>query len=352
MPKKLKIEYVKQYVSEISNGRCIVLSETYVNDTTELQLQCECGEVFQRKFSKIRSCNGMLCCRKCSLEKVSQKYRTDMQEVIEYINSTGCEYLDGEYKNNNSKLHIKCKCGNGMYKTFAKFKVGQQRCDKCYRKWLSESKIKFPIEEAKRLLAEREYTIVDEEQYKDGSTPIKCRCNKGHEFDVKIALMVAGHSGCSKCAQLNSRGFTNPHYIDGRSSVADCLRDTCNTWKKECKERYGNVCAVTGAESQRLTVHHLNSFSKLVEKASEETNVPVLKTISDYEDIDDFYRLKDKVFELNQKEEGIPLIRKVHSEFHKHYGSSDNTEKQFNEFLQLYYNTDLKEIKKKLMRKA
>lgn len=352
MPRKLTIEYVKQFVSEKSNGNSIVLDDIYVNDSTPLKIECRCGRVFERKFAKIRSSTRPVLCKECNSQINRENYRDSIDYVIEYINSTGCKYLGGEYINSSSKLHLECQCGNEMYKSFAKFKKGQQRCDECYRKWLAESKRKYPLETAKKLLSKRGYSIIDESKYIDAQKPIRCKCKRGHEFDVKITLMIRGNSGCSKCAQLNSRGIKNPHYIDGRSSVVDCLRDTCNTWKKECKERYGNVCAVTGEKPHRLVVHHLKSFSRLVEKASKETGVPILKTISDYEDINDFYKLKDKVFEFNQSEEGIPLTKKVHLEFHKKYGKENNTKKQFNEFLQLYYNTNLREIRKKMVRKA
>ena len=352
MPQKLKIEYVKQFVSEKSNGKSKVLDEFYINSTTPLRIECRCGCVFERKFAKIRNSTRPVVCNKCNSQITSENYRNNIDYVIEYINSTGCVYIDGEYKNNNSRLHIRCLCGNDMYKTFGKFKSGQQRCFECYRKQFAESKIKFSLEEAKMLLSEREYTMVDETEYKNGYTPVKCRCKNNHEFEVKISYLIRNQSGCAKCAQIKSRGKTNPHYIDGRSSVVDCLRDVCNTWKKKCKERYGNACAVTGEKPQRLVVHHLNSFSQIVAKASEETKVPVLKTIADYDDINDFYRLKDKVFELNQKEEGIPLAKKVHLEFHKKYGRENNTEKQFDEFLQLYYHTNLKDVRAKMVRKA
>lgn len=54
------------------------------------------------------------------------------QEVKEYIESYGCELLSEKYVNNETKLRIKCKCGNIFKKSYINFKHGGQRqCVKC-----------------------------------------------------------------------------------------------------------------------------------------------------------------------------------------------------------------------------
>lgn len=108
-------EYVKNYINEKSNGECQLLSTEYVNSTTPLALKCKCGNVFHSNFNKLR--NSLFICKNCRNELASKRYRTKLEDVIEYINNTGCEYISGEYKNNSSLLTIKCNCGNLFQKT-------------------------------------------------------------------------------------------------------------------------------------------------------------------------------------------------------------------------------------------
>ncbi|MCA1025661.1 HNH endonuclease [Cytobacillus kochii] len=44
-----------------------------------------------------------------------------IQEIEEYFASHECELLDKEYKNNNTKIHFKCKCGNTDLLTWREF---------------------------------------------------------------------------------------------------------------------------------------------------------------------------------------------------------------------------------------
>ena len=46
----------------------------------------------------------------------------------------------------------------------------------------------------------------------------------------------------------------------------------------------------------------------------------------------------------HEKRTGILISSRIHSDFHKEYGSKNNTQEQFNEFLQLKYNTCLGKI--------
>ena len=345
MPKKLTIEYVKGFVKNKTEGKCEVLSEKYVNNSTPLRIRCGCGKTFERNFNKLREREIM--CIDCSRERNSRKFRNNLDDVIQNINSSGCKYISGKYKNNQSVLTIQCRCGNIFQKSYAKFCTGQDRCPKCGNKSLKIKKTKYDIDFVKKELAKKGYSILDEKEYKDNMTPFRCICKRGHFVNIKFLYFLRKESGCAKCAAIDNRNKRNWNYKDGRCNVADLLRDVSNPWKKEIKKSYGNVCAITGKNAERLSVHHLYSFNKLVKEASVETGVPVLEKLSDYDNQDDFYILKDELKRINDSQEGIPMLRKIHNQFHSEYGKQDNTPEQFDQFLKDHYNTNLQNIREK-----
>lgn len=66
----------------------------------------------------------------------------------------------------------------------------------------------------------------------------------------------------------------------------------------------------------------------------------------DYND-GEFEILKKSVISKHDLKNGIPMMRKIHNQFHRIYGKGNNTEEQFDEFLKEYYNTDLSTIQEK-----
>lgn len=73
-------------------------------------------------------------------------------------------------------------------------------------------------------------------------------------------------------------------------------------WRKAVFLRDNFTCQKTGTKGGKLEAHHINNFS-------------------------DFPELRTSI------ENGITLSKKVHREFHKIYGSSNNTKEQLIEFL-------------------
>lgn len=349
MPKRLTIEYVKEFVRDKTNGECEVLSSDYVNIETPLLIKCKCGNIFERPFHKLRDREIM--CIECSRNSVSKNYRANINDVIAKINATGCEYLSGEYINNQSVLTIKCRCGNVFKKSYAKFSTGQDRCPECGKEALRQSKIKYSIDDVKRELAKKGYEIVDESEYIDCTSDIKCRCENGHVFTLKFYVYIAGHAGCKQCANNNLKSSKHWNYQGGETEVIDGIRKRLNSWKQDVKAVYGNRCAVTGAESKRLVVHHLISFDDIVKEVCNELGIELKEKIKDYDDYATYDLLKEKVAEKHNIKMGLPISQSVHLKFHRKYTKHNNTPEQFDEFLKDNYNTCLSDIQRKVNEK-
>lgn len=326
MPKKFTYQQVKNYVNEI--GESILLSCDYENSATPLSFQCKCGNKFNRTFAKFLYCKQYIC-PTCARKNQAEKQKAPLQEIKEFISKSGCEYVSGEYKNNNSPLTIKCFCGNTFVKDFSHFKRGQNRCPQCGNKALKKARTKYSLEKAKDMLQKRGYALLENE-YIDCQTPMRCTCEKGHEFTIKLAYFMNGHSGCKLCANESLKGENHYNYKGGESEVIDYFRKHLKEWKMTVAKKYNYVCALTGSKKD-CVVHHIISFNTILKEACEETNLSLRQKIKDYTK-EEFERLEKAVMDKHTIDNGVLLQRKVHNRFHAIYGKGNNTKEQFLEF--------------------
>ena len=123
MAKKLTYQDVKQYVESFGY---ILLSNEY-NPKEKILVQCDKGHIYEVKFYSFK--NGSRC-PKCKSEKQREMFSFNYDYVKEYIENFGYELLSEEYVNNRTKLLIQCDKGHIYETTFDNFKSGR-RCRRC-----------------------------------------------------------------------------------------------------------------------------------------------------------------------------------------------------------------------------
>lgn len=120
--KPLSYDYVKEYIEGFG---CELLSEVYEGAHSKLKIKCHCGEIFEKSFNDFKHHNQNQC-KICSGNKLSY------EEVKSYIEGFGCELISETYEGYNSKLKIRCHCGEIFEKDFNHFKNNNQRqCMRC-----------------------------------------------------------------------------------------------------------------------------------------------------------------------------------------------------------------------------
>lgn len=325
MPRRLTYKEVKNY---IENHNCKLLEDEYINSSTKMRIQCSCGTIFFRDFAHFK--RGQNLCSKCRKELNSKRKRLNYKEVKNYIEEHGCTLLSQDYKNYITKLEIKCSCGKIFYKDLSHFKAGQDKCPECGKKENTKKRIKYTLEVAKELLKERNYKMINEEEYIDGYHPIKCKCSKGHIFDIKIGYLAAGYAGCKECANINLRGKNHWNYKGGESEIIDLARKSVKEWRDEILKR-DNYCCVFTSEKD-CVVHHIESFSNIVQEASKITNIPILPKVKDYKNREEVDILINKIKDLHTLDKGVTISKELHKIFHKKYGYGYNTRSQYEEF--------------------
>ncbi len=122
--KRHTLEYVKKYFED--HG-CELLEKEYKNNRTKMRYICSCGNISKINFSDFKLGRR---CMECASEKKRQFFQTPYKKVQKFFKDNNCELLEETYKNNRTPLRYRCECGNISKITYHCFKEGR-RCQKC-----------------------------------------------------------------------------------------------------------------------------------------------------------------------------------------------------------------------------
>ena len=102
------IEEIRDFVNK--NSDCELLSTEYKSNKSKnnkLEFQCSCGNKFKTTYYRFKYKNKRQC------NKCSQKEKWTIERAKQWVlDNSDCILLEKEYKNNNTKMLFKCKCGN------------------------------------------------------------------------------------------------------------------------------------------------------------------------------------------------------------------------------------------------
>jgi hypothetical protein len=203
---KKEYDNVKKYIEQDSNSHCILVTsrDEYENKREKLEIKCACGEIYNCSFNQFK-CQNKTCCNKCTYKKLGEKFSEDFSEVINYINNedtgNGCVFVSGEYINNESKLTIKCHCGNNFTTTYAQFKfANKKQCNDCGFKNKGQTR-KLSYQYIKAFIEENDCVLLTKiEDYKNTSQTLDVKCKCGNIFNPNFILFKYGEvKRCNTC---------------------------------------------------------------------------------------------------------------------------------------------------------
>ena len=128
-----------------------------------------------------------------------------------------------------------------------------------------------------------------------------------------------------------------PTEIDNYKTLKKYVRTRLIPWRDKIRELNNYTCALTGKRCN-IIVHHIRSFNLLFCETINNLNFPVYDDISKYnqEQLDEFL---NEFMEVQENYKSYICINEnIHKKFHKEYGYGGNTEEQWNEFVNKYYN--------------
>lgn len=178
---KLTYEEVKSY---IENEGYKLISDSYNGNKSVLEMLCPNSHKFETTFNQFSS-DGT----RCKLCSNSWKYT--YEEVKKYIEDEGFTLISDNYINCSNDLILMCPKGHQRNVTFASFKSGN-RCAKC------SNHVKFTYEEVKEYIEKEGYTLLSNE-YIDSSHKLSIKCPTGHERMMTFSSFKCGNR-CAKCS--------------------------------------------------------------------------------------------------------------------------------------------------------
>ena len=274
------------------------------SSATEIDVQCDyCGKYFKKKYSKYiqqqeNSITKKDCCDEC------KQLKTKESVLLKY----GVE-------RNTQIPEVKDK--------------------------MSEAR-RLDIEIVRKAFMANNLTIVESMfNYINDRSLIYFICNKHPEEGIQntyYMILQQGGCGCKKCRYEKITGENCHLWKGGITNLSNFLRGKIREWKFNSLKKYNFKCALTNLNDNSLVIHHLYSFSKILEEVIENTNVPIYEDVSLYSE-DELNILINECVRLHNKYGvGIPVLKCLHNIFHAQIGNLIIDNGEFELFSKKYYN--------------
>lgn len=219
MARKLTYKEVKDYVEGENGNGCKLLSEEYINSTTKMKILCKCNREFLVHWDHFKNRNKRQC-NQCGLNALSNRFKFSDEQVrffIENESKSGCKWVEGEYKNNRSKLKIMCKCGN-IYVTDSDTFKGKKKftCKECSNKRISEAK-KLKHIDVKKFIKNNSNCELLSEKYLGSQELMLIQCGCGKVFKTSFnTFKYSRKRHCDECGMENMKKALRLQYDDVR----------------------------------------------------------------------------------------------------------------------------------------
>lgn len=127
-----------------------------------------------------------------------------------------------------------------------------------------------------------------------------------------------------------------PTEIDNYKTIKKYVRCRLTPWRDRVRELNNYTCSLTGVRTN-IIVHHIRGFNLLLYEAIENLDFPIYEDISKYNQ-NQLDELLNEFLEVQESYHSYICINEdIHRKFHKEYGYGNNTEEQWNEFVNKYY---------------
>lgn len=319
--KKYRYEDVKKFFND--NGFELVDKE-YINSNTKIKFMCPTHGIVQKSFTDFKK---HPICPTCS-----NKTRKPISEVIEIFSNMGYTLISDKYFNGKQKLEFYCPLHGIKTGILINIQRGHA-CNECGNSKIGD-KLRHSIEYVRDKFSSKGYTLL-EDTYIDAKTRMRYLCPKHGEQMINFSNLNSGY-GCPVCGLERRSGSGSPEWKGGVSRIRDEYRSVIAPWTKECMDKTGYTCEVTGLHGN-LNVHHMYRFELILNKTLKQFGVEGYDTIGELS-ASQSRELKELFIENNNKlANPVVMLRSVHYDFHEFCGSSkeDTTFEQLEEFKKL-----------------
>jgi hypothetical protein len=297
-------EVLKEFVER----NYTLLDIEYKNNKQKLRYKCKIHSDVEQKirFNDLTTGHGCKFCgeeRKVeNLKKMAFEQRTSEEEVKAAFDKRGYKLLSN-YENAHQQLTYQCPNhpDKRLKIRFSDLKAGNG-CKYC-----AIDGMRLDVDVIRSRFAERGYTLLEKE-YINSRVPMLYLCPKHPDIETRITLSsLTNGRGCTHCAVESSRGKLSVHY---NHNVPDEIRAKerrydaeLNVWRKAVYKRDSFACVKCGDNrGGNLNAHHKDGYAWCVDRRYDVDN-------------------------------GATLCETCHRKFHSAYGNKDNTESQFEKWI-------------------
>lgn len=176
--------------------------------------------------------------------------------------------------------------------------------------------------------------VSSQDEYKSNKSYMRFVCSKHRDLGiqkVKYNCLDQSKDNCYSCMCEAKRAEKSHHWQGGKTTLTTYLRDMINPWKLDSMKNCGFLCVLSG-EKRNWKIHHLHSFSKIVDETFNELKLDIKPNIGDYTD-EEIESISQKILQIHYRYPlGLCIREDLHKLFHSLYGNRSNTPKDFEEF--------------------
>ena len=252
---KYTFKYIKKYFKD---NNCELLEKEYKRNSTKMKYRCECGDISKITFASFKKGTR---CIECKKEKLRKSFKHSFKYVYNYFKKNGCELLEKGYKNNSTHMKYKCKCGDINKITFGNFK-NSERCAKCAG--IQKPSFKYVKDFFKRnncKLLEKKYKNTQTPmKYK-----CKCGKISKIRFTSFKKGHRCKNCGNKKQKRFGKDNYHyNPNITDEereiqRSRLSDSLY---REWRNKIFKKNNYICLKCKKRGGELNAHHIKNYKK------------------------------------------------------------------------------------------
>jgi len=276
--------------------------------------------------------------------KTSEEFEVKTEDLTNGANNlieSFCDYCGKECKPKLYNMYVRLrrivakdcceKCAPLKQKDIYLFKYGVEHYNQ-----LPEERIKMGnrkrlhnIEEVRELFKEAGYELLSNE-YINNETHLEYICPKHGLKEIALGHFLMGKR-CCECKHEEYSGENNNMWQGGIDETNHHLRSMLYYWKQESLEKFDYKCCISGINSN-LQIHHAYPFRNIVQDVFNELNIEIQPRVCDYIK-EDLIKIEELFLQKHKGKIGYPLTKELHNEFHMLYGTRNNTESDFYEFI-------------------
>ena len=188
----------------LSSYECSLLSKEYINNRQKLDIECKCGNFFNKSLESMNRYKKYMC-NTCADKESRVNRRIKYEDIKKSIEETGYTLMTAksDYTKAEEKIKVKCNKGHIYDVGYYEFSKRGQRCLYCQRE-IRSKKQTISYEDICKYVESIDYKLITKKSdYIDTKHYVFVECDKNHIYKTKINSLKNGKR-CKTCATIKN----------------------------------------------------------------------------------------------------------------------------------------------------